>query len=147
VRGASAIDPAAFERLVAEHMALSPEFRWNVVELAHGFSRVRLEYDGAFVRAGGTVSGPTMFALADLTLYAAVLSVVGLVPLAVTSEMAIHFLRRPPPVPMIATAEILKAGSKLVHGDVRIYSEGDDAAVCHATGTYAVPGSKAQRGE
>jgi uncharacterized protein (TIGR00369 family) len=138
-RAASLVDPQEFERMVAEQLGLAPEFRWRVLELAYGWSRVELDYDASFVRPGGTVSGPTLFALADLALFAAVMATIGLQPMAVTSELTIHFLRRPPPRAMHASAEVLKAGRRIVHGDVRIYSAGEGAPVCHATGSYAIP--------
>jgi uncharacterized protein (TIGR00369 family) len=145
----SSIAADDFERMVAATMPIDPRFRWRVVELQHGLASVRLDYDDAFVRPGGTISGPTLFTLADLTLWAAVLSVVGMQPLTVTTQMSIHFLRRPPPSPLVARCEVLRAGRRLVHGDVRIYTEaaadpsigleGRGGPVCHATGSYAVP--------
>lgn len=105
---------------------------------------MRLDHDAAFVRPGGTISGPTLFTLADLTLYAAVLSEVGDVPLAVTTDMSIHFLRRPPPGPLRARGVLLKAGSKLVCGQIEI-EDRSGALCCHAVGTYAVPSARARR--
>ena len=139
-RAASQIDPREFERLVAEQLGLTADFQWRVLELAHGWSHIELDYHPSMVRPGGTVSGPTLFALADLALFAAVMATIGLQPMAVTSEVTIHFLRRPPPRTMRATGEVLKAGKRVVHGDVRIFSVGEDAPVCHATGSYAIPG-------
>lgn len=153
-REPSAVDPVAFERMVAATMPIDPRFRWRLLALERGFAEVHLAYDDAFVRPGGTISGPTLFTLADLTLWAAVLSVVGMQPLAVTTQMTIHFLRRPPPQAVVARCEILRAGRRLVHGDVRVFSAetaaGTDAVtaiagmtdpVCHATGAYAIPGT------
>jgi uncharacterized protein (TIGR00369 family) len=135
----SAVDLDAFERMVAATMPIDPRFRWRTASLQRGRAELHLDYDAAFVRPGGTISGPTMFTLADLTLWAAVLSVVGMQPLAVTAHLTIHFLRRPPPAALVARCEILKAGRRLVHGDVRIYSTGAGDPVCHATGAYAIP--------
>jgi acyl-coenzyme A thioesterase PaaI-like protein len=139
----SAVQLDAFERMVAATMPLDPRFRWHAISLLRGRAELRLEYDDAFVRPGGTISGPTMFALADLALWAGTLSIVGMQPLAVTAHLTIHFLRRPPPTALVARCEILKAGRRLVHGDVRIYSAdattGADTLVCQATGAYAIP--------
>jgi uncharacterized protein (TIGR00369 family) len=135
----SAVELDAFEQMVAATMPIDPRFRWRTTSLQRGRAELHLDYDAAFVRPGGTISGPTMFTLADLTLWAAVLSVIGMQPLAVTAHLTIHFLRRPPPAALIARGEILKAGRRLVHGDVRIYSAGADELVCHATGAYAIP--------
>lgn len=125
--------------MVADELGLAPDFRFRVLGLAFGWAELELDYSASMVRPGGTVSGPTLFAFADLTLFAAVLTTVGLEPMAVTSELAIHFLRRPAPRTMRATAEVLRAGRRTVHGDVRIYNVGDEAPVCHASGSYAVP--------
>jgi acyl-coenzyme A thioesterase PaaI-like protein len=135
----SAVDLDAFERMVAATMPIDPRFRWRATSLQRGRAELQLDYDAAFVRPGGTISGPTMFTLADLTLWAGVLSVIGMQPLAVTAHLTIHFLRRPPPAALVARCEILRTGRRLVHGDVRIYSAGTDAPVCHATGAYAIP--------
>lgn len=135
----SAVDPAAFCEMVAATMPIDPRFRWRLVELRRGVAVLDLPYDGAFVRPGGTISGPTMFTLADLALWAATLSIVGMQPLAVTSHLAISFLRRPAPTGLRARCEVLRRGRRLVHGDVRITSEGSDDVVCHASGAYAVP--------
>jgi uncharacterized protein (TIGR00369 family) len=132
------IEAEAFERMVREQMA-GHVMDFRIESLVRGRAELRLAYDEAFVRPGGTISGPTLFAFADLALYAAVLSEIGPVPLAVTTDMTIHFLRRPPPAALHADAAILKAGRKLVYGQIGITSEASGELVCHATGTYAVP--------
>jgi acyl-coenzyme A thioesterase PaaI-like protein len=47
-------------------------------------------------RAGGTFSGPVLMALIDVCMYAAVLGASGDDPRALTSNVAITFLRRAP---------------------------------------------------
>ncbi|MBX3184048.1 MAG: PaaI family thioesterase [Polyangiaceae bacterium] len=132
------ITPEAFTELVNQTMHVGADFRFRVLELEWGRARVHLEGSETFQRPGGTISGPTLFTLADLTLWAAVLSCIGFEPLAVTSDLTLHFLRRPPLGALEAEARILKCGRRLVHGDVRIASPGrDEAPVCHASGTYA----------
>jgi len=111
----------------------------TVVEIRHGFCRVRVDPGGDDLRAGGTLSGPTMFALADLALYGAVLSVIGPVPLAVTSTITINFLRKPAPKPLLGEARIIRTGKRLSYGEVFILSVGEEDPVAHATGSYAIP--------
>ncbi len=125
--------------MVADELGLTADFQFRVLGLAFGWAELELDYAPTMVRPGGTISGPTLFSLVDLTLFAAVLTTVGLEPMAVTSELAIHFLRPPAPRTMRATAEILRAGRRTVHGDVRVYTVGDETPVCHASGSYAVP--------
>ncbi len=108
--------------------------------LGHGTCTTRLVFHSRHLRPGGTMSGPSMFTLADVSLYIAVLSTVGIVPLAVTTGINMNFLRKPEPADLIADCKLLKAGKRLCVGEVTIYSDGKDEPVAHVTGTYAVPG-------
>lgn len=62
-----------------------------------------------------------------------------MVPLAVTTDMSIHFLRKPRPGDLIAEARLLKKGRQLMVGEILIYCDGDPEPVAHVAGTYAVP--------
>lgn len=102
-------------------------------------ARVRTLFNEKQIRPGGTLSGPTMMALADLALYAAVLAHVGPVPLAVTTSMSFNFLRKPAQRDLIADCRLLKLGRRLAVGDIAIFSDGEEELVAHATGTYSIP--------
>jgi uncharacterized protein (TIGR00369 family) len=91
------------------------------------------------LRPGGTISGPTMFQVADCAFYVAVLAMIGREALTVTTSLTINFLRKPPPEDLIAEARILKLGKLLATGDVTIRSVGSEDIVAHATATYAIP--------
>lgn len=104
-----------------------------------GTCRVRLVYHARHLRPGGTISGPAMMALADLALYVAVLSVVGKVELAVTTNLSINFLSKPEKADLIAECRLLKAGKRLCVGEVSIHSDHSETLVAHVTGTYSVP--------
>ena len=90
-------------------------------------------------RPGGTIAGPTLMMLADVAMYIAVLASIGWVPLAVTTNLNINFLKKPAPGALLAECEILKLGKRLAVGSVTIYAEGDDEPVAHATSTYSIP--------
>ncbi len=112
-------------------------------ELGDGTAEMILDIGESHLRPGGTVSGPVMMALADVTLYAALLSRIGLVPLAVTTNFNINFLRKPVAhQPMRARAIMLKVGRTIGVGEVYIYSEGVDEPVAHSTMTYSIPPQK-----
>lgn len=113
----------------------------EVEEIGDGRCRVRLPYRPQFVRPGGTVAGPLLMGLADYAIYVAVLSVLGRVELAVTTNLTCNFLRRPRPVDVIAEARLLKVGKRLVYGEVSLYSDGEtqDGPVAHVTATYSIP--------
>jgi uncharacterized protein (TIGR00369 family) len=103
-------------------------------------ARLRCAYHERHIRPGGTISGPTMMALADLALYVAILAQIGPVGLAVTTNLAFNFLRKPGQAALIADCRLLKLGKRLAVGEVSIISEGASDLVCHATGTYSIPG-------
>ena len=101
---------------------------------------VRLRVQEEHLRPGGTVSGPSMFALADVAMYLAVLARIGPVGLAVTTNCSIDFMRKPAAgVDLIAEARVLKLGRVLAVGDVLIYSEGQAPPVARASLTYSIP--------
>lgn len=92
------------------------------------------------LRPGGTVSGPSMFALADCAVYAMVLARVGRKALAVTTSASFDFMRKPAAgVDVIAECRLLKLGRILAVGDVLLFSAGAAAPVARATMTYSIP--------
>lgn len=101
---------------------------------------VRLRVGEMHLRPGGTVSGPAMFALADVGIYLAILARLGPVALAVTTNASIDFLRKPEAgCDLIARVRILKLGRVLAVGDALIYSEGLAEPVARAAMTYSIP--------
>lgn len=117
-----------------------PQSRTRVEAVRERWARVRHPVGEQDLRPGGTISGPTMMALADTALYVAVLATIGIVPLAVTTSLNINFLRKPAAgTDLIAECTLHKVGRSLAVGDVFIYSEGQAEPVAHATGTYSIP--------
>ena len=110
----------------------------SVVDVSHGTALVRLDADERHIRPGGTISGPTLFMLADLAAYAVILAHIGRVALAVTTNLNINFLMKPEPGPLDATATILKLGKRLVVTDISIRDLRGDL-VAQATATYSIP--------
>jgi acyl-coenzyme A thioesterase PaaI-like protein len=102
---------------------------------------VRLPYRAQYLRPGGTVAGPMLMGLADFAMYVAVLSAIGRVELAVTTNLTCNFLRRPKPVDVVGDARLLKLGRRLAYGEVSLYSDGEQAngPVAHVTATYSIP--------
>ena len=111
----------------------------DIDALPPGGARVRRRVGDGDLRPGGTLSGPTLMALADYAFYLALLSEIGPETLAVTTSLSIHFLRKPPVADLVAEAEILKIGRRLAVGEVRIYSDGEERPVAQATVTYSIP--------
>ena len=114
---------------------------WGVktVALEHGKATLRLAGRAEFLRPGGTVSGPVLMGLADVALYAALLGAIGPVPLALTSNLTINFLRKPGPGAIRAEARILKLGRRLAVGEVQLFSGAEPEMVAHVVSSYAIP--------
>jgi len=112
---------------------------YEIEEVWHGGCRLRRRHHEGSLRPGGTISGPIMMALADFTMYVAVLSAIGWVPLAVTTNLTINFLRRPAARDLLAEARLIKLGKRLAVGEVAIRSDGEDDLVAHVVATYSIP--------
>ncbi len=112
---------------------------FTIEEVAPMRAVLRMIHHPSQLRPGGTISGPSIFALADVALYVAILAQIGRVKLAVTTNLNINFLMRPGPRDLLGEALLVKLGKRLAVGEVRIWSDGDEALVAHATGTYSIP--------
>ncbi len=111
----------------------------TIEEAWHGGCRVRRAFSAKFLRPGGTISGPTMMGLTDFSMYVAILASIGPVPLAVTTNLNINFLRKPAARDLIAEVKLIKLGKRLAVGEVEMFSEGEEDMVAHATATYSIP--------
>ncbi|MFZ0526945.1 MAG: PaaI family thioesterase [Xanthobacteraceae bacterium] len=112
---------------------------YEIEEVWHGGCRLRHRFSQTSLRPGGTLSGTTMMSLADFAMYVAVLSAVGWVPLAVTTNLTINFLKRPAARDLIAEARLIKLGKRLAVGEVGVRSDGEEDLVAHVTSTYSIP--------
>ena len=111
------------------------------IESADGAScRLRQRYSDQMLRPGGTVSGPTLMALADFAMYVVLLSAIGPVGLAVTTNLSINFLRKGlPGRDVLAAAKLLKLGKRLAVGEVYLLSGASPDPIAHVTATYSIP--------
>ena len=119
-----------------------PQVRGQMVIEAVGpmTARLRMPIDDSRLRPGGTVSGPSMFTLADCCYYVATLAMIGREALTVTTSMTINFLAKPPAADLVCEARILRLGRVLSVGEATIRSDGrSDGPVAHAAITYAIP--------
>ena len=115
---------------------------FKIEELSLERTKVRLNVSDRHLRPGGTVSGPSMFGLADISVYMAVLAKIGSEALTVTTNCSIDFMRKPvAKLDLISDCKLLKLGKILAVGDVLIYSEGINNPVARASLTYSMPKS------
>ncbi len=134
-------------KMTAEEVAelLDREFpqvtgEFTIEELGEKRTRIRLHVNDRHLRPGGTISGPSIFSLADCAVYMALLAMIGPKALAVTTNCSIDFMRKPAAhTDLIAECRLLKLGRVLAVGEVLIFSEGGDAPVARASLTYSIP--------
>lgn len=134
-------------RMTAEELMafLDREFpqvrgEYGIEEVGENRIRTRLRVAERHLRPGGTVSGPSIFALADVSVYLAVLAMIGPEALAVTTSSSLDFLRKPAAgADLVAECRLLKLGRVLAVGEVLIFSDGVAPPVARASLTYSIP--------
>ncbi|MDE2377395.1 PaaI family thioesterase [Bradyrhizobium sp.] len=111
------------------------------IESADGETALlRQRYSERMLRPGGTVSGPTLMTLADFAMYVVLLSAIGPIGLAVTTNLNINFLRKGQPgQDVLAEARLLKLGKRLAVGEVNLLSGTSPDPIAHVTSTYSIP--------
>ncbi len=117
-----------------------PHTNCTVEEVGNRAATVKLQIESNHLRPGGTVSGPVLITVADFALYVAILGEIGIVPLAVTTNLSINFLRKPAADrDIIGVCSLMKMGRSLAVGEVFLYSKGIEEPVAHVVGTYSIP--------
>jgi uncharacterized protein (TIGR00369 family) len=126
-----------FNEILQSEVPSAAEIGIYLRDIDEGKAELVLPYTDISLRPGGTIAGPFMMMLADLCMFAVVLSMLGEIKLAVTTSLNINFLRKPSECDLIARGNIIKMGKRLAVVEVSIYS--DEDIVAHATGTYSIP--------
>jgi uncharacterized protein (TIGR00369 family) len=129
--------PAAINEFFAQAFPSAHTGGLRCEDSGPGFALARWIYDPASLRPGGFISGPTQFALADVALWFLTFTVLGLAPMALTSELTISFLRPAVGGDLLARAELLRAGRTAIKGTVRVWVDGaPDKLVSYVVGSY-----------
>lgn len=120
-----------------------PQMDIDIESLDSESITVRKKINVSHLRPGGTVSGPVLMEVADVAMFVAIINKIGLVALAVTTNLNINFLRKPSAnKDVLAECRLIKLGKTLAVAEVSLYSEGTDEPVAHAVGTYSIPPKK-----
>ena len=133
----SKVSAAEFTDIIKAELPMAAESEIYLQAMEYGSADIILPYNENSLRPGGTIAGPQMMMLADVCMYAVVLSMIGAVKLTVPTSFNINFLRKPRACDLIARGKIIKLGKRLAIIEVSIYS--DEDIVAHATGTYSIP--------
>ena len=125
--------------LATAYPQLNEEYRfYEATGIFPGGCTVRLNADERHLRPGGTVSGPSLFTLADIGGYVCALSHAGPDVLSVTTNLTINFMRKASAGPIDGLCRILKLGKNLMVFDIDIVANNGET-VAHAIGTYSIP--------
>jgi len=129
--------PAAINEFFAREFPSAHAGGMRCDDSGPGVAVARWRYDPTALRPGGFISGPTQFALADIALWFLTFTVLGLAPMALTSELTISFLRPAVGGDLLARAELLRAGKTAIKGTVRLWVDGKpDKPVSYVIGSY-----------
>jgi uncharacterized protein (TIGR00369 family) len=133
------LTPQAVDDFVAASYPTTTAQGFRCDAIGEGFAVTRWRHDPQQLRPGDFISGPTQFAAADLALWFLSFTLLGLAPMAVTSDIHIVFLRPAKGGDLLARAELLRAGKSRISGRVVAWVDGaPDRPVSHATGAYAL---------
>lgn len=137
------LTPEMVNQFVAESFPVTVDSGYSCIELGPGTAVARLAFDPHNVRPGGIVPGPAVFGLADISLWFAIFTEIGIEPMAVTSDLTIHFLRPAIGAALLGRCTVTKVGKRLAHGEIRIWEEGGDPnrLIAFASGAYVLPDS------
>jgi acyl-coenzyme A thioesterase PaaI-like protein len=131
---------ATKEEIAAFLAAEFPQTKCVIQEVPNGGAVISHEIGPSELRPGGTVAGPVLMTVADVALYVAILGEIGIVPLVVTTNLTINFMRKPPANKTITgVCKLMKVGKSLAVGEVWLYSAGNSDPVAHVVGTYSIP--------
>ncbi|KRT68642.1 MAG: putative thioesterase [candidate division NC10 bacterium CSP1-5] len=138
--GQGMLTKEALEQFVKEQCPIVKEFGITCEKLGEGYAVLRMKYDERWLRPGRYIMGGMLMTLADMAIYCAILSVVGLKPMTVTNELKINFLRPAIGGDVLARAEVLKVGRRIVYGEIRLFMADDPKKlIAHATSSYIQP--------
>ncbi len=130
---------AEFQALIADEFAFMRQLGVTIEEMGAGRARVRLAYRPLFLRPGGVIAGPFIMSLADLAMYAAILSTDAGITSAVTATMTTHFLRAARPGDIIAEAHLLGRDDTRFTGTIAVRTDADDNPVAFISTVYVMP--------
>lgn len=131
---------AEIEEFFAAELPFFTSLGFRIESVDDGLGQARFVYDEKWTRPYGVINGGTLMALADVATYIAVFGRLGIVPLAVTNELKMNFLRPAIGGDVVASAELLKVGRRVAYAAVDVFmADNSDRLIAHATTSYILP--------
>lgn len=136
----SAADLEEIRSFFLEHLPFFGAFGFEIDSVDDGLAVARFVYDDRWTRPYEIINGGTLMALADVAVYLAIFGRIGIVPLAVTNELKMNFLRPAIGGDVLARAELMKLGRRVAYATVDLFMDRDpERVVSHATASYILP--------
>lgn len=132
------MDLATMLAVIRRGVPLAEEWGVELLEAEGGRALLRLPASARLLRPGNTLSGPALMGLADVAMWAALLSLTEGRDNSVTSTMTVNFLRPAGSGPVLAEARILKRGKRMLFGEILMRAEASEETAVHVTTTWAV---------
>ena len=129
----------ACSELELEHLLTEVAFTRNLGFTLNGIGdgqcSIDVPFQEAFERPGGIVSGQVFMAAADVAMWLAIKTKLGLADSSVTAEMKTNFLGAAKKEGFRCTAKVLKVGRRLIYGMVECV-DSTGRLLSHSTVTY-----------
>jgi uncharacterized protein (TIGR00369 family) len=129
----------ACSEMELEHLLTEVAFTRNLGFKLHGIEdgqcSINVPFQEAFERPGGIVSGQVFMAAADVAMWLAIKTKLGLADSSVTAEMKTNFLGAAKKEGFRCTAKVLKVGRRLIYGMVECV-DSTGRLLAHSTVTY-----------
>jgi len=136
----SAVTVSEVNSFFAEHLPFCTEMNISCDRLEADLGVARFRYEDRWTRPGSIVNGGTLMTLADIAVYAAIFTRTGIVPLTVTNELKMNFLRPAVGHDVLASARLLKIGRRVAYASVDLTEDHDPTRlIAHATASYILP--------
>jgi uncharacterized protein (TIGR00369 family) len=116
-------------------VAFTRNFGFTLHGIADGQCSLDVPFQEAFERPGGIVSGQVFMAAADVAMWLAIKTRLGLSDSSVTAEMKTNFLSGAKRTGFRCTAKVLKFGRQLIYGVAECVDE-NGKLLTHHTITY-----------
>jgi uncharacterized protein (TIGR00369 family) len=97
-------------------VAFTRNLGFTLQAIGDGECSIRVPFQEAFERPGGGVSGQVFMAAADVAMWLAIKTKLGLEDASVTIEMKTNFLGSAKKEPFGCSARVLKIGRRLIYG-------------------------------
>jgi uncharacterized protein (TIGR00369 family) len=134
-----AVSHEEIQQLLAE-VAFAKLYGFKLLGLGEGECTREVPFQAEFERPGGIVSGPVFMAAADVALWIAIKTRLGLEDGSVTVEMKTNFLSGARREDIRCTARLLKVGRRLIYGVAECAGE-KGQLLTHHTLTYIRTGT------